>query len=146
MRQATATRLDLLAPGHPWTVGSLGSYLTYAVKTGLSPDAALQALIKEIPTQRAAHRQWGHDRLEWLFDRYQIAEGDLQARYEALVPAVQARMAELRKAGKPVELTQWLQQKVEEAVHAANMDPTPGPEIAEKFQAAMAALQAQQGG
>ena len=77
MRQATATRLDLLAPGHPWTVGSLGSYLTYAVKTGLSPDAALQALIKAIPTQRAAHRQWGHDRL--VMDKWfalQVMEAD----------------------------------------------------------------------
>lgn len=146
MRQATATRLDLLAPGHPWTVGSLVGYLGYAIKMGLAFDEAVKALAEEIPTQRTAHRRWGMERMEWLFDRYGIANGELQTRYEALVSAVQTRMAELLGEGKPLELIQWLQQEVDEAVHAVNMDPNPGPEISEKFQAAMAALQAQQGG
>ena len=146
MRQATATQLDLLAPGDERVVNCLGAYLSFAGKTGLPPDAAIKALAEEIRTQRAAHQAWGMARMDWLFDRYQIAEGTLQDRFEALVPAVHARMADLRAEGKPDELILWLQQELNEAVHAVNMDPTPGPGIDDRFQAAMAALAARQGG
>ncbi|MFZ5962589.1 tetratricopeptide repeat protein [Thalassococcus sp. BH17M4-6] len=143
MRQAAATRIDLLAAGHPRTLGSLNAYFRLAAQTGEEHDAALKSLIAEAGAIRSAHRDWGAARLDALMTRHAIPDGALETRLTALEDAIEAEMTRMREQGAPEEAVLWLSQQCTEAEHAIRINPDPGPEFGVKLQAALEALQAQ---
>ncbi|MDJ0820482.1 MAG: tetratricopeptide repeat protein [Paracoccaceae bacterium] len=143
MRQAAATCLDLLGPGHGRALRFLRAYLDMAQAAGEALDAALQALVAEAAAVRQAHREWGAARLHTLCTRYGIEGEDGEAKWRALVAVADVKAAALERDGAPHEAWTWVQQEVREALYALMLDPDPGAAFVETLQTALATLEAQ---